>query len=137
MAIEIPNVLSAAGFFDPSLLPDDPILSARGFQAYNPATNPALPDFEGVLGGFTRNGPGSYILKTIEGQDPAEAVAIPSPLSHLAAIAVPVGSALGVGTLADGDSIVVAIEDFAGAEVDGPFTLTVVRFATGPQFTSP
>lgn len=138
MAIEIPNNLVACGFFDPAVLPTDPILSGRGYQAFNPAADGALPDFAGVIGGFTRLGPGSYIVKTIEGQDPGEAVAIPTPLTTTVAIgAVPLGvPSAAPPPIADGTAVSIAIEDFAGVDTDAPFTLTIIRYATGPQISN-
>ena len=133
MALEIPNAIHAAGFFAPNPTPPvtpSPICSSVGFQAINPATDPAAP-----LGGFTRVSLGVYVMRTVDPIATLEgvvAVTIYNPGSARAVRSAGILPSL-IPFNADSNCVGADFVDFAAAPQDcDAYQIIVFRVTTLP-----
>lgn len=138
MAIEIPNILHAAGLLQPIDAPVEltPIISARGLLAFDPDTT---DDPETFTGGFARFSVGFYAVKFEEGIDFTEGVCWVSAPDLLGTMAVVpqlpelVGASLGDGRSAQ---IRFTDTDLKPTDADAGLFFTCTRYATRPLDTS-
>lgn len=121
MAIEIPNFFEAGGLFsgfDPPLAPfTTPIANARGIQPFDPAAGPG-----NIVGGFTREAAGAYVIGLVRSIDFLEALAIVTPFP---------GSPLLGAVVSEGQVGVVSNP----VENDANFYLHVMRISYGEDLT--
>lgn len=140
MAIEIPEAFQAAAFIFPTP-PDEvdpalgtPFVSQRGFQPYDPSSSSDGATFENVRGGFTYIEEGSYVLKTVDGNDLLNAVVKCEALTSITDGAVGAylpSAVLGIPpTLNDGFSIGVQAGNNDGTPGDVQFQIAVWRYNT-------
>jgi hypothetical protein len=136
MALEFPNTLEAAGLFqpvvpDPPILGPDNIVSAQGFQAFDPAATTLVPK-----GGFTRTAAGEYLLGLLDGMDPLEGAALIQPVVGAPTV-IPtsfiVPRVAPFANPTDGKTVGVHMKDLDDAAADQNFYAFVFRFATGPH----
>jgi hypothetical protein len=134
MAVEIPNILEAAGCFAPVLFdpwPAKHILSSAGIQPFNPAATPE------DTGGFFRFGAGDYFLGLQEAIDPLEAITLlqipEGGLSGGAFILPNIPEQQLVVPQLDGKHVAVEFVNPAGVETDPAplFYAAVLRYTTG------
>jgi hypothetical protein len=146
MAIEFPNAIEAAGLFNGVPGGLGPMLSAQGFQPFDPTGTPALPK-----GGFTQLSQGGYLLKLMEGIDFLEGLILslatmtfnqgdggltPHKGPFMDGTLIPVAPSFApnfpAGTQ-DYKSIGVVSVDDTGTLVDTQFQIVVMRQSTGPR----
>jgi len=138
MAIEIPNILHAAGLLIP--LPDegvDPIFAVRGLLAFDPGTT---FDPETFTGGFTRFGTGVYAVKFEEGIDLTEGVCWANTLGLFGSMAIAPGLPEFLGaSLGDGRSAQLVFEDSDNKPTDAfsGVQFAVTRFSSSPTVVPP
>lgn len=131
MAVEIPNFFEAGGLFDgksPVTLSADgnPIVSAEGFQPWDPTTSSGTPK-----GGFTRIASGNYLLKADRSFDGGEVLVSLTP--YIGTAPMPV---IGAIVINDGQITVKDVAAVSPPLTSFAFYCAISRIKYGPNATT-